>query len=303
LLPISNGTVTVLATANDNSGVQGTIEVSIANQIVKVSSINLSGEGGSTTTDSEDGKLQIYATVMPVEAYNRSVTWSLTNGTGQASISSTGQVQGLAEGTVTVYATANDGSGTQGWLGITVNYNQVLVQSISVGGEGGMNAIGEYRGLLQMVAHIFPENATTKNIQWNVSQLTGEAYIDQIGQLRAISDGIVRVRACAEDEGKVEGTTLIYISGQGTSDIMENEMQDIEIFPDPDHDLMNIRWKNPSEDMSTIRIFNIYGQMVYIDEVASNRVLIDLSFLETGYYIIQVRSRNEKLRSSKFFLF
>jgi hypothetical protein len=53
------------------------------------------------------------------------VTWSISNGTGQASISTSGLVTAITNGTATASATANDGSGVIGKLVITIS-NQVV---------------------------------------------------------------------------------------------------------------------------------------------------------------------------------
>ena len=75
------------------------------------------------TTD--DGILQLTATVLPSDATNNTVTWSIVNGTGQVTINTTGLVTAVANGTVTARATANDGSGVIGQLGITIS-NQAI---------------------------------------------------------------------------------------------------------------------------------------------------------------------------------
>ncbi len=66
------------------------------------------------------GAFSSRATVSPANATNKSVTWSVVNGTGQATISATGLVTAITNGTVTARATANDGSGVFGTLVITI---------------------------------------------------------------------------------------------------------------------------------------------------------------------------------------
>ena len=118
---ISNGTVTVIATANDGSGVQGSIQINIINQIILVSSISVHGDGGASTIDTDGGTLQMDAIVLPANATNKEVTWSIQNGTGEAIISSFGYMQAVSDGSVTVVATANDGSGIEGSLDILIS--------------------------------------------------------------------------------------------------------------------------------------------------------------------------------------
>jgi uncharacterized protein YjdB len=54
------------------------------------------------------------AAVEPANASNKSVTWSITNGTGEATISTAGLLTAVKNGTVVVKATAKDGSGKFG---------------------------------------------------------------------------------------------------------------------------------------------------------------------------------------------
>jgi hypothetical protein len=84
-----------------------------------VTAITVTGTGGDTTVDDGD-TLQMIATIAPTSAYNQNVAWSVINGTGTATISVGGLLTGTSAGTVTVVATATDGSGIIGTLVITV---------------------------------------------------------------------------------------------------------------------------------------------------------------------------------------
>lgn len=84
-----------------------------------VTSIVVTGEGGATTVGT-GSDLQMLAAVLPLNATDTSVVWSVVNGTGTASISAGGLLTGGTAGTVTVVATANDASGVVGTLEITV---------------------------------------------------------------------------------------------------------------------------------------------------------------------------------------
>jgi len=65
--------------------------------------------------------LQMTANVLPLDATDTSVTWSVVNGTGSATIDPvTGVLTAITDGTVTVIATANDASGVTGSLGLTI---------------------------------------------------------------------------------------------------------------------------------------------------------------------------------------
>jgi len=92
---------------------------------IRVSSIIVTGAGGATAITSDKGTLQLNATVLPASATNPTVTWSIINGTGQATISSTGLLTALKNGTVTAIASSNDGAGVFSTLVITIS-NQVI---------------------------------------------------------------------------------------------------------------------------------------------------------------------------------
>jgi len=88
---------------------------------IAVTSITVTGAGGATAINTNDGELQMSANVLPTNATNRNVTWSVTPATGVASISSGGLLHAETNGTVTVRATAQDGSGVFGELEITIS--------------------------------------------------------------------------------------------------------------------------------------------------------------------------------------
>jgi hypothetical protein len=84
-----------------------------------VGGITVTGTGNVTTVG--DGlTLQMLAAVLPVNATDSTVTWSVVNGTGTATISVGGLLTATAPGNVTVIATANDASGVTGSLVITI---------------------------------------------------------------------------------------------------------------------------------------------------------------------------------------
>ena len=83
-----------------------------------VSSIVVSS--GSTTSVVNGNTLQMNATILPTNASNSNVSWSVTNGTGSATIDSSGLLTATDVGTVTVTASAADESGVTGTEQITI---------------------------------------------------------------------------------------------------------------------------------------------------------------------------------------
>src|SRR5664280_239264 len=90
------------------------------NQIIPVTSLTVTRAGGSSSITGDNGSLQLSITVLPANALDKSVSWSVLNDTGQASINSSGLVTAIDNGTITAKATANDGSGISGLMDIPV---------------------------------------------------------------------------------------------------------------------------------------------------------------------------------------
>ena len=85
---------------------------------VAVSAINVTGTGDVTTV--KNGiTLQMSAAITPTNATNKTIAWSVTNGTGSATISTTGLLTATGVGTVTITAT-NAASGVTGTKMISV---------------------------------------------------------------------------------------------------------------------------------------------------------------------------------------
>ena len=86
---------------------------------IAVTEITVAGAEDAVTVVN-GSTLQMSAEVLPSDAADLSVTWSVTAGTGTATIDQTGLLTGTGEGTVMVKATANDGSLVEGTIEITV---------------------------------------------------------------------------------------------------------------------------------------------------------------------------------------
>ena len=210
LTAISNGTVTVKATAVDGSGIVGTKDIKIDYPIL-VESITVSGSGGATEINTKDGTLPMVATVLPTNATIDDVTWSVTDGTGKATIDANGVLKAVSNGTVTVKATAKDTSNVFGTAMITIKF-PVLVESIVLSPE---NPILNLNGMVQIsVHHINPATATNKNVVWSITEGSEHAEIDQNGLVTAISLGDIKIRATAADGSGVYKEISTTILGE-----------------------------------------------------------------------------------------
>jgi uncharacterized protein YjdB len=284
---ISDGTVTAKASANDESGVFGQLEITISNQVVLVTGITVTGADGLTTIDTYKGTLQLNAEILPVNATNKAVTWSVINGTGQATIGSTGLLTAVADGNVTAKATATDGSAIYGTLQITIANQNILVDSIVVRTQdGSMPIISKKSGTLQMVAIVYPENATNKKVEWSVENRTGSATIDSTGLVTSQSDGTVRVAATAVDGSNIAGYCMISITHQSDpSGLDEQNNQDLKIYQSSDN--LHIEFNSEFNGGYCI-LYSITGILMYRERIHSDPVNINISFFPKGFYIVKL---------------
>lgn len=115
----TNGEVVVKSYAYEDVANTG-IAAGNTSSAILVTGITVQGQGG---VDSllEGTSLQMEATVLPINASNTGLTWSVTNQTGTASIDTTsGMLNALTSGTVLVEAKAKDGSGITGSKVVTI---------------------------------------------------------------------------------------------------------------------------------------------------------------------------------------
>lgn len=207
LTGVADGIAVVTATANDGSEETDTFEVLIGNPTILTENIEVSSAAGTSINLGTTSQMSV--AVLPGFTSDKSVTWSITPGTGSAEIDTDGLLTGSTAGIVTVVATANDGSSITGSLEITLVNQTVLVTEIHVSSDAGTTVETDQN--LQLEAEILPINATSTSPVWSVVNGTGEATISQNGLLTSIKSGTVTVKATADDALAVEGTLEIVI--------------------------------------------------------------------------------------------
>lgn len=127
----SNGAFIVKDYAYNNTPNTAILAGDVGTPSILVTSITVIGQGAVSTITTAGGTLQMQATVLPANATTNSVSWSVVNGTGSATISTTGLLKATGNGTVTVKATANDGSNVSGTKLITISNQGVGLSEIT----------------------------------------------------------------------------------------------------------------------------------------------------------------------------
>ena len=192
------GKVTITATAKDGFGAQKTRQITVVKP-VKVSKVSVSGASSVVTGKS----VTLKATVAPSNASNKTVTWKSSNAK-IATVNAKGVVKGVKAGTVTITATAKDGSKKKATKKITVT-KPVKVSKVSVSGASKV-AVGSSVTLKPVVS---PSNATNKKVTWKSSN-TAVATVDSNGKVTGKKAGTVTITVTTND-GKKKATKKITV--------------------------------------------------------------------------------------------
>lgn len=286
------GDVQVVAMAADASGKGDTLDLNIVEVLVPVSSITISTEGG--VTEIEGGtNLQCLASVLPADASNPAVQWSVINGSGTATISEDGLLMPMTSGTVTVVANAMDGSGVSHSLTITITSTSVLVSEISISSEGGARLIHEGEDL-QFSVSVLPAEATNKSVRWSVEQSTGTASISQNGLLSALTQGAVLVKALAQDGSGVSSNFALTI--EVATGFPDQEQTDrLLLYPNPTRGKFYL--DAGKQVLDKIEVYSLVGARVLtlLPEPGGRILEIDLSDRHPGAYFLRIYSQKETL--------
>lgn len=246
------------ATANQNGAWQVGARLY---QRISVTGISVTGTDGANTITTDNGSLQLSAGITPDDATDKTITWSIANGVGLATITSAGLVTAIANGNVTVRATANDGSGTIGEIVLTITNQKILIENISIIDTLANDTIMGIGTKLALKASINPSNATDQSISWSVESLTGKANIDANGLLTTISQGTINVVVKANDGSQSYSLKQYIIAIPVTAQNLLHQ-DNFRIFPNPTLDKIQIQTdKMPSRGI-IVKIMNINGQVL-----------------------------------------
>lgn len=213
---IANGTVSAIAVAQADPTVRDTLPITISGQSsAPVNAVLVTTQGGvPATITTAGGTLQLVATVQPANA-NPNVTWNISPLTGTATISGTGLVTAVSNGTVRARAFSVENPLIYDSITITISNQPIPVTGITVTVQGGAPAtITTNGGTLQMVATIAPANATNQNVAWSIVPVTGTATISGTGLVTAQTNGTVYAKAVSVGNPAAKDSVLITITNQ-----------------------------------------------------------------------------------------
>ncbi|MGD8188800.1 DUF5057 domain-containing protein [Brevibacillus ginsengisoli] len=147
-------------------------------------------------------KVQLTATVLPVNSTNKNVTWSSANST-IASVSNTGLVTGLKPGKVIITATSADGKKT-GQATITVKQP---VTGVSIDPSTITLVVGD--DPKHLTAVIQPADATNQDVSWSSSN-DQVVTVDQNGNVTGVKAGTATITV-STDDGNFKATCSVKV--------------------------------------------------------------------------------------------
>lgn len=190
--PVTSGLITITATAKDGSGISVSKDINI---IKLAETIEITGE------DSISSPAQYTAIVSPDYTSDKEVSWSVDN-EAIATVDELGIVTPVTSGTITLTATAKDGSGV-----IAIKAIEIVkyAESIEIVGDEEITEPTQYNVV------ILPEYTTNKNAEWSVSD-EEIAIVDENGLVTPLKNGKIVLTAKAEDASGIETTKSIVIT-------------------------------------------------------------------------------------------
>ncbi|MGN0396112.1 MAG: Ig-like domain-containing protein, partial [Coprococcus sp.] len=193
---VSKGTANITCSATDGVGAKAICRITVQQP---VKSIKLDATS-KTLFVGKTGKLT--ATVAPLDASNRNLTWTSSN-TNIVTVSN-GTITAKAKGTATVTCAANDGSGVKATCKVTVT---TPVTSIKLNATKKTLNAGKTMTLKATVA---PTNAGNKNVTWTSSN-TKVAKVSSTGVVKAVGRGTATITCTAKDGSGVKTTCVVTV--------------------------------------------------------------------------------------------
>ncbi|MCQ2607601.1 MAG: Ig-like domain-containing protein [Bacteroidales bacterium] len=177
---VSAGTATIKATSSNN--LVGTCVVTVKE--IEVTSVSIPAVSLAV------GEYQVLSAVcLPANATDKTITWTVAN-TSIATITSSGKITGVAEGTTKVMAMTSNG--VIGIATVTVSETAIPVKSIMARGNSFMMNIGNSVELASLVT-FNPTNATNKSLTAVVTNNVPD--YDESASVVSISNGVITALA------------------------------------------------------------------------------------------------------------
>jgi hypothetical protein len=179
---------------------------------IKVENIGITSGSGIFSINVNGGTIELYANVLPANATNKSISWSIISGEELGWLSPDGILHAIRNGVVRVQVSANDGSGVSAYVDVSIT-NQP-VDYIEIRSLENTNTINTDNGTLHLIARAMPEDMDYPNITWSIFSGGEFITVSATGVVTAIADGYAIVLATSKDNPGVTAIYDVFVSNQ-----------------------------------------------------------------------------------------
>lgn len=278
---LSEGTATITVVTNDG-GFTDTCEINSMIEVISVYGLTI-GNCPSTLLQTGD-KQQLTAQVAPVNAADKSVTWSSSN-TQVATVDTNGLVTAKSQGSVTITATSNDGGYTK-TCAIGIMSSGVSVTGVEITGcpAGGFKVDSTFR----LIANVTPANAGDLRVSWRSSDET-VATVDENGWITPLTAGETSITATTSN-GDYTDECTINVDMNVNTKTLGGISQFVEVYPNPASDVLHFRFSESGSERK-ISLFNTLGQLLFSRNTYDSNTQINIrEFNSEGMLIVKVNS-------------
>ncbi len=287
----TNGTVWAKATSVQNTAKADSMLITISGQIVPIDSVVVQTAGNvAPVITTLSGTLQMNGLVYPASA-SQAVNWSVQPVTGQASVSNTGVVTAMVNGTVWVKALSVQDITKFDSVQVTISGQIIAIDSVVVSIASG--AAPELKGAgdtLQLAATVYPLTVNS-NVTWSTVALDGQAQVSSNGLVMAQTAGKVWVKAVSVQDAGKSDSVLITIKAATTGISPVKDALGITIYPNPAHHTFQVvaQMQHPT---LVIAIYDLQGRVMEQRAVAPNALNTPVRFntqqYAKGTYLIRI---------------
>ncbi len=287
---IAQGDVRIKVISEDNPNARDSVLIRIIESVIHVDSISIYNPTELLTVY-EDSTLQLDVNVLPQDATDKKVEWKAENITGQAIVDFSGLVSAIAQGDVRIKVISEDNPNARDSVLIRIIESVIHVDSVSIYSPTGLLTVYE-DNTLQLAVNIYPEDASDTIITWRISNFTGEAIIDSLGNLLAISEGIVIVIARSNDESNsIDYVPVDILKNTANLNQSFRTKKQLIIYPNPSNGELFI-YVDAESRIEAIEIINLSGLIVFkMNDLHNNHnsvLKLNLLNLYKGIYYINI---------------
>ena len=224
------GTTYVFCSANDGSGKQAKVKVTVSESHIDVTSVSIGSVKSITLEPNAGQKLQV--TVLPENATDKSVTFTSTD-PEVVSVDAEGNIKALKVGSSSIIVQSVDNPSKIDTLNVTVAETVVHVESLNISDE--TKSVEENAEKFQLTATVLPENADNKAVSWSSSDVS-VAVVDGDGWVTPVKAGEADITVVTADGGLEKTCHVTITKTEIESLTMSEEAIVFEVTSTPDSD-------------------------------------------------------------------